>query len=233
MRINSNGAGSLIIDPALFRALLFSLFLHAGLCVSLGVHQSQQNTLLLASPPVLNATLIHSQITPPSIEQDDTLELGTTQAEEVGTISSSIAKNKSDEGGKPSPQSTTQPLDIIKTQPPYYYTHHELDIPPYVLEEQSDETRVPIENEENGKAIADLWINDFGLIDKIELLESDLSDEFKEVVLQTFSKTKFSPGIKDGHSVHSRIRMEILYEPESFRQANTVPKRAPQKLLPP
>lgn len=64
-----------------------------------------------------------------------------------------------------------------------------------------------------GKATLVFYINEFGKVDKLEFLASNLGAQFEDVLAQRYSKTVFLPAQIDGVAVKSRLRIEITIRP--------------------
>lgn len=66
----------------------------------------------------------------------------------------------------------------------------------------------------SGKAILMLYINETGLVDKVEVESTgDIDRELTNAVARQFGKTTFQPATIDNAPVKSRMRIEILLRP--------------------
>lgn len=84
---------------------------------------------------------------------------------------------------------------------------------------------------EGGTLVMTLLINDAGFVDRAVLEKSTLPDPFVEATQQGMALVRFTPGIKNGHPVKSRIRLEIRYQDTNL--LNAVRNEKGQELAPP
>lgn len=63
-----------------------------------------------------------------------------------------------------------------------------------------------------GHAILQLFINESGQVDRVEVVESDAPLEFTDMARRTFLNTRFTPGVKDMVQVRSKLKIEIGFQ---------------------
>lgn len=66
---------------------------------------------------------------------------------------------------------------------------------------------------ESGRLLAELCVEEDGLVSQVTILESDLPLVFSDVVVRNFGQVVFSPGEIDGHAVRSALRIEVRFAP--------------------
>ncbi|WP_158590454.1 energy transducer TonB [Noviherbaspirillum cavernae] len=101
-------------------------------------------------------------------------------------------------------------LPILRVQEAPYLSAGELDEPA----RPQEPVIVPFPDEplQTGRAagVLVLYIGADGKVDRVEVDEADWSPGFEKVAIETFMQAKMQPGIKDGKT--SRSRMKILVE---------------------
>ncbi len=97
----------------------------------------------------------------------------------------------------------------------YYYRWQELTTRPEPLTDLVlDPPESPETNTIEGSLSIELWINEFGTVDRVELLNADkLPEEFKARAISAFSSAGFRPGVIEDQAVKSRMKIEINYRP--------------------
>lgn len=63
----------------------------------------------------------------------------------------------------------------------------------------------------NGVVVLQLELSERGDVDAVKVVESDLPDGFGDVARKAFQAARFHPGIKDGHSVPVRMKIEVRF----------------------
>ena len=96
-----------------------------------------------------------------------------------------------------------------------YYEAKELDTRPAILDD------IPIDPPElrnestGGSLILKLWINAFGRVDAVDVVQSALPPAFEQQAIKAFKNSRFSPGIRHGAAVGSTMLVEMNYLPIS------------------
>lgn len=114
------------------------------------------------------------------------------------------------------PQLSNTPLPLLTNLPlfgqPAYFPASELQLRP------SPETPVIIPfpeahlGRQKATAILLLYISAEGVVDRVEVDESELPSEFEHAAIATFLQAKMRPGIKDGKAVPARMKIEVEFE---------------------
>lgn len=63
-----------------------------------------------------------------------------------------------------------------------------------------------------GRAVLQLFIDEVGAIDRIDVLEIEGPVEFADLAKRTLQSTRFSPGLKDHMAVRSTIKIEVAFQ---------------------
>jgi hypothetical protein len=58
-----------------------------------------------------------------------------------------------------------------------------------------------------------LFINEHGLVDRVEVDDLERHPSFAEAAMGAFSAARFNPGQRNGRAVKSSMRIEVLFEP--------------------
>lgn len=92
-----------------------------------------------------------------------------------------------------------------------YYKLSELDQKP-VATNNIDTNPIELRQyAQGGELTIELWISEFGIIEKAEIVKSDLPSEFNDYALSSFKNAKFLPGIKDGEPVKSVAKLTMQF----------------------
>lgn len=96
---------------------------------------------------------------------------------------------------------------------PTYYPTRELDVRPGI------KTRVQPEYPEaatrrglSGKVVLRLYINENGIVDRVETLRARPQGVFERSAERAFSAARFSPGIKNKHPVKTQMTIEVSFD---------------------
>ena len=161
----------------------------------------------------------------------------------VDDVSSGIAQSKTEERVEPAPPtadlndlsravrhpavrgvpgkgSSPQPDAATQTPDPTYYTARELDVYPALA------TRLDLRHGERasaatGRALVLIRISESGSVEDVHLVEAD-PHGLGEAVKSAFMSARFTPALKSGRAVRSRLLVHIDYPGEeltsSFRR---------------
>ena len=94
-----------------------------------------------------------------------------------------------------------------------YLPSSELTIPPYFLTDINLDGLTPLALGAGGKATFELWINKFGRVDRVDLLESSLNPNYTDSVISVLRQAPFEAGQWRGHQVGSIIKLEMSVTP--------------------
>jgi periplasmic protein TonB len=62
-----------------------------------------------------------------------------------------------------------------------------------------------------GRALVLLLIDDAGFVDNVAVVEAEPAGSFEEELRRTFSSVRFTPALKDGRAVRSRVLVHVNY----------------------
>lgn len=98
-------------------------------------------------------------------------------------------------------------------------------LPASALDERPTEIRffdfssLPLPPDASGKLVVQLWINEAGAIDFLEIEESNVPDEVSKQMLEQWRSLQFVAGMKDGVRVKSVVRYELTLAPEVLQKS--------------
>lgn len=107
---------------------------------------------------------------------------------------------------------------ISNESEPYYFRIDQLTDKPFVLRDIPPDLGSDLFGVPPQSTVVRLLINEYGDIDQVIAEKSDLPEQAKTLLMQAFSKTKFSPGKITGMPVKSQLQIQIAIEsdmPES------------------
>lgn len=107
------------------------------------------------------------------------------------------------------PEEAALPIGV----PLAYYTTQELSQRPQPITTIPDFSLVPVTSPEPARLILRLFISDKGLVDRIQVENTELSKEQSDALKDIFLNTFFSPGLLENKPVPSQMRIEVLVEP--------------------
>lgn len=96
---------------------------------------------------------------------------------------------------------------------PNYYPARQLDVVPKALDPV--DPVIPeqaIRNRVNGSVLLALRIDEAGIVREASVIEAEPAGYFEESALSAFRKTRFSPGMKNGRPVRSRMLVRVNYD---------------------
>jgi protein TonB len=109
----------------------------------------------------------------------------------------------------PSP-SASAGIDIPLIRDPTYYPAKQLDVYPQPLAEirlQYPETA----GRADGLLLMLLLIDEFGAVNEVSVIEADPPGIFEEAARAVFQAARFSPGVRQGRTVKSRVLIRVKY----------------------
>ncbi|RJG06822.1 hypothetical protein D3870_13135 [Noviherbaspirillum cavernae] len=189
--------------------LLATLALHAA---SVAVWQSQSTNMHVSSAPAHEERVMQVQFrSPPRDAPAGPQSVSPTAVPEPAV--EMIADSQLKAGTMDKAEDDSSPfaiLPILRVQEAPYLSAGELDEPA----RPQEPVIVPFPDEplQTGRAagVLVLYIGADGKVDRVEVDEADWSPGFEKVAIETFMQAKMQPGIKDGKT--SRSRMKILVE---------------------
>lgn len=92
-----------------------------------------------------------------------------------------------------------------------YYTLEQLSSRPKVMTHVDLEGEALSSRHEGGRIRATLWISVHGAVDRVEIEHSDLPAVYVETVVEGFLRARFSPAMREGKQVASKLPVEIEY----------------------
>lgn len=124
------------------------------------------------------------------------------------------------------PKATTQPKNqeaaigtpesLITVGPKYYFQRNEVERPPRILVDVNNpEMEAELQSHAaGGRLVLELWINENGMVDKTDVLESTQPEELAQLIIGKFSHSTFIPAQKAAKAVKSRLKIEVVIQPK-------------------
>ena len=104
-------------------------------------------------------------------------------------------------------------LPIVTIAAPHYYPALELSEYPDLIEDVRPELgQLELTNGPDQFALLSLLINEFGAVDRVEVIRSELSDAVIAAAVAAYSRLRFHPGKIGENAVKSRITIEVRLE---------------------
>jgi hypothetical protein len=194
-----------LFESPLTRAIVTSLVIHAlvilvpsyGKLAWVGATQGHSNS----SPPL--------HVTLQSAGRTGNLQQASSITTAITTTSPVVASLESPSATKPSNASERLGLDWKALR---YYPANEVDLRPQVKLQPQLENTIPepillI----TGTAKLELLVERTGLVNAVNILESNLPIAYTERLQKAFKQMEYSPGLLDAHPVRTRILIEVSY----------------------
>ncbi|MDQ9171652.1 hypothetical protein Q8A64_14660 [Oxalobacteraceae bacterium R-40] len=112
----------------------------------------------------------------------------------------------------------TSSIPIHKQSEPYYFPVKELTEKPLVSRDIPPDLGILLPEVASQSVGVWLFINEAGEIDRIKIGNSDLPPYAEVLLREYFGKVKFYPGKIDGAAVKSKLKIEVVIEPEKNSQ---------------
>ena len=122
-------------------------------------------------------------------------------------------------GVKPEPKPAAVPppspstgIELPLIRDPTYYPAKQLDVYPQPLAQihlHYPETAVA--ERVNGRVLMLLLIDEYGVVNEASVVESEPPGYFEAAARSAFRAARFSPGMKDGRAVKSRVLVQVRY----------------------
>lgn len=106
----------------------------------------------------------------------------------------------------------TEAAGLLPLPGPVYYTADQLTKRPRAIAVAELDTAATKHFIVSGKLILQLWIDASGKVVEVDVEDSNLPEIFAETARNTFKRSRFSPGERDGIPVGSLMRIEVSYD---------------------
>lgn len=103
---------------------------------------------------------------------------------------------------------------LIDLPLPRYYPPNELDRKPEAVGEVQLVYPVNMPYVARSRVVLSLLIDERGEVDKVIVEAADAPTELEQLASRAFSGARFTPGMRDGAAVKSRLRVEVTFEGE-------------------
>lgn len=127
--------------------------------------------------------------------------------------------NRAEPAGKTEPARTTHTNmreDVVANTGdgivPYYYSPQDLGSKPQATTEILIADPGTLAGTTSGSVVLELFINEAGGMDRVRVESASLPEPFQNIAAEAFRQSVFTPGLKDGKPVKSRLRVEVTVE---------------------
>ncbi len=131
-------------------------------------------------------------------------------AQSLPTRESPPERNADREDPTPATDSAAQELGVPL---PHYYEPREVTERATPARKIDLETPVLLGIPGQGKLILLLWINENGLVDRVDVESSELVDTMRSEIIEQFRRAQFIPARLNGQAVKSRKKIEVVVRP--------------------
>lgn len=116
---------------------------------------------------------------------------------------------------RPSPPTTVSAPGLIDLPMPQYFSAGDLDRKPEAVGEVLLAYPTELPHVKQSRVVLSLLIGDQGTVDRVIVESADAPKEFEELASQAFAAARFTPGLRNGITVRSRLRIEVTFEGEA------------------
>ena len=214
-----------------FGALLLSLSVHLGLILAAGDGARRPAQPALSTPAIpvpLSLRLVAAPDRPvPALESmpaDNRIDTSSepaaepkpdpriVPAQEVARTPEPATASNPTASSEPQPVEETPALSLFGLAAAHYFGTDELTERPQLFEDTAPNAIISVPDIFPQPVVVHLLINEQGNIDKVVLEESFLSDPARRFVIDSFAKTRFSPGRVGDLPVKSRLDIVVRLE---------------------
>lgn len=111
-------------------------------------------------------------------------------------------------------QTAAQAAGLLDLPMPLYYAIGDLDRKPEALGEVALAYPADLPLVTRSRVVLSLLIDELGAVDKVSVESADSPKELEALASHAFAAAKFTPGVRGGVKVKSRLRIEVTFEGE-------------------
>jgi protein TonB len=94
---------------------------------------------------------------------------------------------------------------------PRYRVAADLDVRPQIMSHVMPEYPRNILSGTKGRVVLDLFVSAKGTLDRIHVVKAEPPGRFEQAARQAFAGARYSPGLRKGKPVASRLRIEVSF----------------------
>jgi len=94
---------------------------------------------------------------------------------------------------------------------PHYWPVSGLDVRPQIRTQVMPEYPADLPSGVKGRVVLELYLSPQGAIDRVHVVRAEPPGRFEQSAVKAFSAARFTPGMRKGKAVHSRLRIEVTY----------------------
>jgi TonB family protein len=113
------------------------------------------------------------------------------------------------------------PIPFGLSSPQEYLPSRELSEHPQMITDVPGLPDDPVALPGAGILVINLWINEYGLVDRSSVVSSQLDAKTEQAVVAQFQRMRFSPAQRDGRAVKSRMKIQVEVTPPSATATET------------
>ena len=94
---------------------------------------------------------------------------------------------------------------------PRYWAGKDLEVRPQIKSHVMPEYPRDILSGTKGRVVLDLFVSATGTLDRIHVVKAEPPGRFEQAARQAFAGARYSPGLRKGQPVASRLRIEVNF----------------------
>ncbi len=113
----------------------------------------------------------------------------------------------------PEPSTFGPALELPQIEDPEFYPARQLDVLPRPLDDVA--LRYPVtaaDQDLSGRVVLLILIDELGMVVEASVISADPPGVFEEAALESFRSVMFSPAIRHGRAVKSRLPVEVNFD---------------------
>ena len=93
----------------------------------------------------------------------------------------------------------------------HYWPSRQLDVRPQVRTHVMPEYPRDLPAGVRGRVVLDVFVSLAGKVDRVSVVRAQPAGRFEQSAVKAFSAARFTPGMRKGHPVPSRLRIEVSF----------------------
>ena len=92
-----------------------------------------------------------------------------------------------------------------------YWKTSELDTRPQIKTQVMPEYPRDLPSGVRGRVVLDLYVSELGVVENIKIVRAEPAGRFEDAAARAFWPARFTPGLRKGKPVPSRVRIEVSF----------------------
>jgi TonB family protein len=93
----------------------------------------------------------------------------------------------------------------------HYWPPRQLDVRPQVKTHVMPEYPKDLPSGARGRVVLDVFVSLAGAVDRVQVVRAEPAGRFEQSAVKAFSAARFTPGMRKGKPVPSRLRIEVTF----------------------